>query len=51
MPALSLARAKTISIRNKMVREYFKLYKLRNVVKHRPVEKRRPVIRRHSRKK
>lgn len=45
MPALSLARAKTISIRNKMIREYLKLYKLRNV------EKRRPVIRRHTRKR
>ena len=45
MPALSLARAKTISIRNKMIREYLRLYKLRNV------EKQRPVIRRHSRKK
>lgn len=45
MPALSLARAKTISIRNKMIREYLRLYKLRNV------EKRRPVIRRHTRKK
>ena len=45
MPALSLARAKTISIRNKMIREYLRLYKLRNV------DKRRPVIRRHTRKK
>ena len=51
MPALSLARAKTISIRNKMIREYLRLYKLRNVDKHGPVEKHRPVIRRHSRKK
>lgn len=51
MPALSLARAKTISIRNKMIREYLRLYKLRNMYKHRPVEKHRPVIRRHSRKK
>ena len=47
MPALSLARAKTISIRNKMIREYFKLYKY----KLSNVDKRRPVIRRHTRKK
>ena len=47
MPALSLARAKTISIRNKMIRDYLRLYKYR--LKN--VEKRRPVIRRHTRKK
>mgnify|MGYP001173680947 CR=1 FL=1 len=47
MPALSIARAKTISIRNKMVREYFKLYKY----KLSKVDKPRPIIRRHLRKK
>jgi len=47
MPALSLARAKTISIRNKIVQEYFKLYKY----KLSNMEKSRPVIRRHTRKR